>query len=168
MHIRFEIGDSRYGQLLLACTRRGIAALFLATTREALIAELKQAFAQAEIQECKGMAEFEQVKAYLNNPCQPFTLLLDMQGTTFQQQIWQALLSIPLGQTLSYSQLAEKLNKPKAFRAVANACGANKIAFLIPCHRVIGSNGAITGYRWGVERKREMLKYEQYCLQNEQ
>lgn len=168
MRLRCEIGQTRYGLALVACSERGLAALFFADTKEALVAELRQKFAQAEVQECEKLPELEQVKAHLDMPSQPFLLPLDIQGTAFQRQVWQTLLNIPVGQTLSYSQLAEKLNKPKAFRAVANACGANKIAYLIPCHRVIGSNGAITGYRWGVERKLEMLKYEQYCLQNDQ
>lgn len=168
MQLRYEIASCPYGQLLLACSESGIAALFLADSRAELLAEFEHAFPNSEKQLCSGMAELEVVQQLLKAPNMAVTVNLDLQGTAFQQQVWQALLGIAAGQTISYKQLAEQLGKPKAYRAVANACGANKIAILIPCHRVIASNGATTGYRWGVQRKEKILKYEQYCLQNEQ
>jgi AraC family transcriptional regulator of adaptative response/methylated-DNA-[protein]-cysteine methyltransferase len=87
-------------------------------------------------------------------------LPLDIQGTAFQQQVWQVLQTIPIGSTLSYQQVATQIGNPKAFRAVASACAANKLAIAIPCHRVVGSNGSLSGYRWGVERKKALLELE--------
>lgn len=166
--IWFAIDACRYGQLLVAKTEQGVCAVFLSETRGQLLEELHRTFRINKLVELPEFNELEQTKALINKPSACIHMSLDMQGTDFQQQVWQALLAIPIGQTLSYSQLAEKIGKPKAFRAVASACGANKLAVVVPCHRIIGSNGSITGYRWGIERKKEILKYEQFFLQNEQ
>jgi AraC family transcriptional regulator of adaptative response/methylated-DNA-[protein]-cysteine methyltransferase len=91
-------------------------------------------------------------------------LPLDIQGTAFQQQVWQVLQTIPVGSTISYQQVAAQIGNPKAFRAVASACAANKLAIAIPCHRVVGSNGSLSGYRWGVERKQALLELEKKPL----
>lgn len=166
--IVFAIDTCRYGQMLVAKTGQGVCAVFLSETRDQLLEELNRTFCVNQLVELPKFNELEQIKTLMNKPNISMQIDLDIQGTEFQKQVWQALLSIPVGQTLSYSQLAEKIGKPKAFRAVASACGANKLAVVVPCHRIIGSNGSITGYRWGVERKKEILKYEQFCLQNEQ
>ena len=101
-----------------------------------------------------------QVIGFVDEPTRGLALPLDVRGTAFQQQVWQALQRIPVGSTVSYSELAHKLGKPQASRAVAGACAANALAVAIPCHRVVRSDGAISGYRWGVERKRALLQHE--------
>lgn len=101
-----------------------------------------------------------QVIASINARDIPLSLPLDIQGTAFQQQVWQALRTIPCGETVSYQQIASAIGKPKAVRAVASACGANKLAIVIPCHRVVRGDGALSGYRWGVARKAQLLQRE--------
>jgi AraC family transcriptional regulator of adaptative response/methylated-DNA-[protein]-cysteine methyltransferase len=101
-----------------------------------------------------------QVVGFIEAPALGMNLPLDVRGTAFQERVWQALRKIPPGTTISYADLAERIGSPKAVRAVAQACGANRIAVAIPCHRVVRRDGDISGYRWGVERKRELLKRE--------
>jgi AraC family transcriptional regulator of adaptative response/methylated-DNA-[protein]-cysteine methyltransferase len=100
------------------------------------------------------------VIGFVENPGIGFDLPLDLRGTAFQQRVWQALREIPLGKTVSYSELAERIGLPKSTRAVAQACGANKIAVAVPCHRVVRNDGGLSGYRWGVERKRDLIERE--------
>ena len=101
-----------------------------------------------------------QLREYFAGTRRTFDLPLAPRGTAFQQQVWQALREIPSGQTASYRDIAERIGKPQAVRAVAGACAANKLAVIIPCHRVVRNDGAISGYRWGVERKRQLLEIE--------
>lgn len=160
--IRFAIGQCSLGAILVAQSQRGICAILLGDDADTLLRDLQDRFPKAELQ--GGDAGFEQLVAqvvgFVEAPDIGLNLPLDVRGTVFQQRVWQALRDIPAGSTASYAEIAERIGHPKAVRAVAQACGANAIAVAIPCHRVVRRNGDISGYRWGVERKRELLKRE--------
>ena len=160
--IYYGIGKSTLGKVLVAQSNVGICAIFLGDDAQQLIQDLHDRFSLAEI--IKGNINFKstltKVIKFIESPQIGLDLPLDIRGTVFQQQVWQALRKIPIGETISYKELSEKLGKPKSVRAVASACGANPLAIVIPCHRVIGSNGALSGYRWGLERKSVLLKKE--------
>ncbi len=125
-----------------------------------LLRDLKRRFPMAKISEVDSMVQAKDVVKLAENPMQTFSASLDIQGTAFQKSVWNALRNIPAGTTASYLDIAKKIGKPKAVRAVAQACGANHISIAIPCHRVVRSDGALSGYRWGVERKKELLERE--------
>jgi len=150
------------GRCLVAESARGICAILLADSDEQLLAELAQTFPGAR--RAPGSRAFNervaQVIRRLDNTDTPFTLPLDLRGTAFQLQVWQALREIPQGETVSYQQLARAIGKPGAVRAVARACAANKLAIIIPCHRVVRGDGALAGYRWGTARKARLLQRE--------
>ena len=160
--MRFALGETFLGTILVAATDRGIAAIQFGDDPDVLLRALQDRFPKAQL--VGGDAAFEQLVARvvgaLENPSAGFDLPLDVRGTAFQQRVWQALREIPAGTTVSYSDIAERLGAPKAVRAVAGACAANAIAVAIPCHRVVRSDGALSGYRWGVERKRALLDRE--------
>ena len=160
--IHYALGDSSLGKVLVGRSSRGICAILLGDDSEALLAELRGRFPKAELQ--PGEEGFEtligQVIQLVENPRQGLALPLDIRGTAFQARVWQALRAIPPGTTLSYAQLAAQLDQPTAVRAVAGACAANSLAVAIPCHRIVRSDGEPSGYRWGVARKRELLKRE--------
>lgn len=160
--IRFAIGQCSLGAILVAQSDRGICAILLGDDPEALLRELQDRFAQAHLH--GGDAHFEalvaQVVAFVEAPGLGLNLPLDVRGTAFQQRVWLALQDIPAGQTASYAQIAQRIGAPTAVRAVAQACAANALAVAIPCHRVVKSDGALSGYRWGVERKRALLTRE--------
>ena len=162
LQIRFGVGECSLGPILVAATGQGICAILLGDDAHALVQDLQARFPQAEL--LGGDRAFEQwmaqVIGFVDEPTRGLALPLDVRGTAFQQQVWQALQRIPVGSTVSYSELAHKLGKPQASRAVAGACAANALAVAIPCHRVVRSDGAISGYRWGVERKRALLQHE--------
>lgn len=160
--IRFVVGTCRLGEFLVAESERGICAILLGSTPESLIAELETVFPNARlIADDAGFAErVARVVSFLEHPASHFDLPLDIQGTAFQQQVWQALRAIPPGSTASYREIAERIGKPGAVRAVAGACAANRLAVIIPCHRVVRNDGALSGYRWGVERKQQLLNIE--------
>jgi AraC family transcriptional regulator of adaptative response/methylated-DNA-[protein]-cysteine methyltransferase len=160
--IRFAVGECSLGAILVAQSQRGICAILLDDDPDALVRELQDRFPRAQL--IGGDAEFErliaQVVGFIEAPSIGLNLPLDVRGTAFQERVWQALREIPPGSTVSYAQIAERIGAPKAVRAVAQACGANHIAVAIPCHRVVRRNGDIAGYRWGVDRKRELLRRE--------
>ena len=160
--IRFAVGDCALGAILVAQSQLGICAILLGDQPELLLRQLQDKFPKAEL--VGGDATFEQLVAqvvgFVEAPHLGLNLPLDVRGTAFQQRVWQALGSIPPGSTASYAEIAERIGAPKAVRAVAQACGANPIAVAIPCHRVVRRDGDISGYRWGVERKRELLRRE--------
>lgn len=162
-HISFAVGQSKLGSILVAQSRQGICAITLGDDPEQLLKDLQDLFPNAEL--IGGDAAFEQLVAqvvgFVEAPEIGWHLPLDIQGTAFQQRVWQALQQIPIGTTVTYSQLAEQLGQPKAVRAVASACANNKIAVAIPCHRVIRQDGSLAGYRWGIERKQQLLEHEQ-------
>lgn len=158
----YTFSDCALGRCLVAESERGICAILLDDSDEQLLAQLQAIFPRA--QRAQANAAFSsrvaQVIKRLDNADAPFTLPLDLRGTAFQLQVWQALREIPTGETVSYQELAKKLGKPNAVRAVASACGANKLAIVIPCHRVVRSDGALSGYRWGMARKAQLLQRE--------
>ena len=160
--IRFAVGQCSLGAILVAHSGQGLCAILLGDDPDALVRDLQDRFAQAEL--VGGDAGYEslvaRVVAFVEAPGQGLDLPLDVQGTAFQQRVWQALRSIPAGQTASYAEIAARIGAPTATRAVAQACGANALAVAIPCHRVVRSDGALSGYRWGVERKRALLARE--------
>lgn len=160
--IRFAIGQCSLGALLVAQSQRGICAILLDDDPELLLRDLQDRFPRARL--IGADAGFEQLVAqvvgFIEAPALGLNLPLDVRGTAFQERVWQALREIPPGATVDYGQLAERIGAPNAQRAVAQACAANAIAVAIPCHRVVRRDGDISGYRWGVERKRELLRRE--------
>ena len=160
--IRHAIGHSTLGLVLVAATERGICAIFLGDDPAALHTDLTSRFPRARLQlaDAAFQSWIERVVAFVDAPGTGLELPLDIRGTAFQRRVWEVLQSIPPGQTLSYAEVASRLGQPSAVRAVAGACAANKLAVAVPCHRVVGSDGALTGYRWGVGRKRALLQRE--------
>jgi AraC family transcriptional regulator of adaptative response/methylated-DNA-[protein]-cysteine methyltransferase len=162
VEIRFATGECFLGKILVAASLKGICAIFLGDDPEILERDLRTRFPKALV--VTGDADFEQtitkVTAFIEAPAKGLDLPLDIQGTAFQQRVWQALREIPIGTRLSYQQVAEKIGDPHSVRAVAKACASNSIAIAIPCHRVVRKDGDISGYRWGVGRKRKLLERE--------
>lgn len=160
--IRFAVGASSLGAILVAQSQRGICTILLGDDPDRLVRDLQDQFPKAQL--IGGDGDFErlvaQVVGFIEAPGIGLNLPLDVRGTVFQQRVWQALRDIPPGETASYAEIAERIGAPKAVRAVAQACAANHIAVAIPCHRVVRRDGDISGYRWGVERKRELLRRE--------
>lgn len=160
--IRFAVAQCSLGALLVAATSRGLCAISLGDDPEALVRELQDRFPHAEL--AGADAEFErwvaQVIGFVESPHIGLSLPLDVRGTAFQQRVWQALRDVPAGETASYAQIAERIGSPRAVRAVAQACASNTLAVAIPCHRIVRHDGALSGYRWGVERKRALLAHE--------
>ena len=138
--------------------------MLFGTSRQELAVELRNRFPNAVFQEAEGGSDFERwVKhtvEYLDGSCLRFDLPLDLRGTAFQERVWRALLEIPNGQTASYAEVARRIGRPKAARAVASACAANPVAVVVPCHRVVRTDGGLSNYRWGVDRKRRLLERE--------
>ncbi|CNI13091.1 bifunctional DNA-binding transcriptional regulator/O6-methylguanine-DNA methyltransferase Ada [Yersinia pekkanenii] len=160
--LHFAVGESSLGAILMAKSELGICAILLGDSPALLVQQLQDKFPQAEL--IGGETEFEQwfaqVVGLVEAPQLGLDLPLDIRGTAFQQRVWQALREIPAGETASYGDIATKIGSPKAVRAVASACAANILAVAIPCHRVIRQDGALSGYRWGVERKQQLLEKE--------
>jgi AraC family transcriptional regulator of adaptative response/methylated-DNA-[protein]-cysteine methyltransferase len=160
--IRFAIGESSLGSILVAQSARGICAISIGDDPEAMVRDLQDRFPQAQL--IGADREFEklvaQVVGFVEAPRIGLDLPLDVRGTAFQQRVWRALRKIPAGKTVSYTDIARRIGAPKAVRAVAQACGANPVAVAIPCHRVVRNDGALSGYRWGIERKRALLDKE--------
>jgi AraC family transcriptional regulator, regulatory protein of adaptative response / methylated-DNA-[protein]-cysteine methyltransferase len=160
--IRYAIGESSLGPLLVAASDRGVCAIFFGDDADALVRDLRRQFPRALV--TGGGPEFDdllgKVIGFVENPRRDLDLPLDIRGTAFQRRVWEALRRIPLGATASYGDIAKAIGSPKSVRAVGRACGSNPIALAIPCHRVVGSSGSLTGYRGGVERKRVLLAKE--------
>lgn len=184
--IRYALADSPLGRVLVATTHRGLCAVLFADTDAEAAAALRERFPQAVLRAANAaphpapgpaphsashpaqVAEQDTslpdavrfVLSHLRESPSAATLPFDVRATAFQQRVWRALLQIPRGQTRSYAQIAQAIGSPKAVRAVGTACGANPLAVVVPCHRVVGADGRLTGYRWGVERKRKLLELE--------
>jgi AraC family transcriptional regulator of adaptative response/methylated-DNA-[protein]-cysteine methyltransferase len=160
--IRFAVGQCWLGSILVAATDKGVCAISLGDNPDALVRDLQDRFPQASL--IGGDQDFEQwmaqVVGFVATPTHGLDLPLDIRGTAFQQRVWQALRDIPPGTTASYHEIAAHIGRPQAARAVAQACALNPLAVAIPCHRVVRTDGALSGYRWGVERKRALLEYE--------
>lgn len=160
--IRFAVGECSLGSVLVATSDKGVCAILLGDDPDALVRDLQDRFDRAEL--IGGDPEFEalvaRVVGLVENPRQGLDLPLDVRGTAFQHRVWRALREIPPGSRESYADVARRIGAPKAVRAVAGACAANALAIAIPCHRVVRQDGALSGYRWGVERKAALLERE--------
>ncbi len=161
-HIRYAIADSPLGRLLIAATPRGICHIAFADTEAALLTSLQSTFPKAELKQMDRELSYavEAVIAALTETPSAQTLPIDVRATAFQTRVWRALQDIPRGETRTYSEIAAAIGSPTSVRAVATACASNPLAVLVPCHRVIGKSGALTGYRWGLDRKRRLLEAE--------
>ncbi len=162
MKINWTITDCDLGRLLVARTEKGICSVKFGDDDSKLFDELKTEYSMAEISEDNNnLKEFvKEIVEHLKGNKPQLDLPIDVQATAFQMQVWETLRKIPYGETLSYGEVAEKIGNKKAVRAVASACAKNRVALVIPCHRVIGSNGKMSGYRWGIERKKALLDKE--------
>ena len=160
--VRFTVGECSLGPILVAASDKGICAILFGKDSGTLLRDLKAQFPRARL--IGGDKVFEELTAkvvgFVEDPAKGLDLPLDVRGTAFQHRVWDALRRIPPGSTASYAEIAEKISAPKAVRAVARACATNRIAVAIPCHRVVRSDGALSGYRGGVERKRALLDKE--------
>jgi AraC family transcriptional regulator of adaptative response/methylated-DNA-[protein]-cysteine methyltransferase len=160
--IRFAVGECSLGSVLVARSPKGVCAILLGDDPDALVRDLQDRFPRATL--VGGDTAFEQTVAmvigFVERPATGLQLPLDVRGTAFQQRVWQALREIPAGQTATYSEIAARIGAPNAARGVAQACGANALAVAIPCHRVVRTDGSLSGYRWGVARKQSLLDKE--------
>jgi AraC family transcriptional regulator, regulatory protein of adaptative response / methylated-DNA-[protein]-cysteine methyltransferase len=160
--IRTAFADCPFGRLLIGATDKGVCFLGFAEPDDALKGDLRRRFPRARIlADDDGLREIlDAVLAFLKEPKQALDLPLDLRGTAFQQRVWRTLSQIPVGETRTYGEVARLMSQPKAVRAVARSCATNPVALAVPCHRVIGGDGALTGYRWGVPRKQALLERE--------
>jgi AraC family transcriptional regulator of adaptative response/methylated-DNA-[protein]-cysteine methyltransferase len=160
--IRFAVGESSLGAILVATSEIGVAAILIGADPEALVRDLQERFPNADL--IGGDDAFEsfvaRVVGFVESPAIGLDLPLDVRGTVFQRRVWKALCAIPAGRTASYSEIAAAIGAPKAARAVASACAANALAVAIPCHRVVRNDGSLSGYAWGVDRKRALIDRE--------
>lgn len=160
--VRFAVGECWLGTILVAATEQGICAVWLGSDPQSLLDELQRQYSNATI--LGGDSTFEtwvaQIVGFISDPGSGLDLPFDIRGTAFQIQVWNALREIPVGTTVTYSEIAEKIGRADAVRAVASACAANSVAVIIPCHRVVRIGRALAGYRWGIERKKGLLQHE--------
>jgi AraC family transcriptional regulator of adaptative response/methylated-DNA-[protein]-cysteine methyltransferase len=160
--IRFAVGACSLGAILVAATERGICAVLMGDDPEPLVRDLQDRFPKAQLigADAGFEATVAQVIGLVEAPRIGLNLPLDVRGTAFQQRVWAALRAIPAGETVSYTELARRIGSPAAVRAVAGACAANPVAVAIPCHRVVRTDGGLSGYRWGIERKAQLIARE--------
>jgi len=160
--IHFAVGECSLGSILVAKSERGVCAILLGDNPDQLARDLQNRFPNSNL--VGGDVGFERIVSkvvgFVEAPALGLELPLDVRGTVFQQRVWQVLQKIPAGATASYADVAKRIGAPKSVRAVARACGANPLAVAIPCHRVVRSDGSLSGYRWGIERKRALLERE--------
>lgn len=168
--ICYVITQCSLGMILVATSSRGICAILLGDNEQKLLQELTDMFPQSRITCGNTRIEHlaEKIAEFIEIPLRDIDLPLDIQGTKFQQKVWQTLREIPAGTTVSYSEIARLIGAPKSVRAVASACAANKLAVAIPCHRAIRSDGKISGYRWGIKRKHDLLDKEKTIIKSTQ
>ena len=160
--IKFAVGQTSLGAILVASSKKGVASILLGDDAEQLVRNLQDRFPKARLigADRDYEALVARVVGFVETPGIGLNLPLDVRGTAFQQRVWQALQEIPVGDTVSYTEIARRIGSPKAMRAVAGACAANNLAVAIPCHRVVRNDGSLSGYAWGVERKRVLLARE--------
>lgn len=160
--IRFALGQTSLGAILVASSKKGVASILLGNDPDALLRQLQDRFPKAKLigADKDYEALVARVVGFIEAPQIGLDLPLDVRGTAFQRRVWQALQEIPVGQTVSYTEIAQRIGSPKAVRAVAGACAANNLAVAIPCHRVVRNDGTPSGYAWGVERKKVLLDRE--------
>ncbi|MEW6644120.1 MAG: methylated-DNA--[protein]-cysteine S-methyltransferase [Pseudomonadota bacterium] len=162
-HVVYATGDSALGKILVARSAVGICAIFMGETEEELVADLTARFPGGALVRngSSGNEDLAKILRFIDKPSAGLDLQFDMRhGTAFQRRVWGVLLTVPCGSIITYSALARRIGQPEAVRAVASACAANAIALGIPCHRVLRSDGTLSGYRWGVERKRALINRE--------
>src|SRR3954447_18632137 len=160
--IRFALGQTSLGAILVASSKKGVASILLGNDPDALLRQLQDRFPKAKLigADKDYEALVARVVGFIEAPQIGLDLPLDVRGTAFQRRVWQALQEVPVGHTVSYTEIAQRIGSPRAVRAVAGACAANNLAVAIPCHRVVRIDGAVSGYAWGVERKRVLLDRE--------
>ncbi|MCS6840750.1 MAG: methylated-DNA--[protein]-cysteine S-methyltransferase [Roseiflexaceae bacterium] len=160
--VRYTVAPCAFGHVLAAATERGICAVALGDDPAALVNDLRRAFRAMPIVRDIALPNhwMDALLDYLHGARMDLDLPLDVAATPFQQMVWNALRAIPYGETQTYRQVAQRIGRPRATRAVARACASNPAALIIPCHRVVRSNGALGGYRWGIERKRALIAHE--------
>lgn len=158
--VAYAFGQSTLGHVLVARNPKGICALLIGSDRERLAAELRKDFPEAEVADARLASDIAAVVAMIENSREATDLALDLRGSDFEIKVWQALRAIPAGRTMSYSELAETIGMKGMAREVGEACAANRIAVAVPCHRILRKDGSISGYRWGVHRKRALLQRE--------
>ncbi len=158
--VQYSVSDCTLGSVLVASSDQGVCAVLLGQSPAVLRQDLQTRFPGARLNASEPTSLHEKVVAFVNAPHGGFDVPLDARGTDFQQKVWQALREIPAGATASYLDIANRIGSPKSVRAVAAACAANPIAVAIPCHRVVRADGGLSGYRWGIERKRALLARE--------
>jgi AraC family transcriptional regulator of adaptative response/methylated-DNA-[protein]-cysteine methyltransferase len=160
--IRFALGETSLGAILVASSKKGVASILLGDDPDALLRQLQDRFPKASLigADREYEALIARVVGFVEAPQIGLDLPLDVRGTAFQRRVWQSLQEIPIGQTVSYAEVAQRIGSPRAVRAVARACAANDLAVVIPCHRVVRNDGALSGYAWGVERKKMLLDRE--------
>jgi AraC family transcriptional regulator of adaptative response/methylated-DNA-[protein]-cysteine methyltransferase len=165
--IRFAVGQTTLGTVLVASSTKGIAAILIGDDPDALTRELQDRLPDAHLvhasRDCESLVA--PIVGLVDTPGSSMALPLDVRGTAFQRRVWQALRKIPVGKKVTYAEVARRIGLPKAVRAVAGACAANNLAVAIPCHRVVRTDGSLSGYAWGVERKRLLLEREAECSQ---
>lgn len=163
-HLRYTTGHCQFGGLLFAVCDAGVAAILLGDSDGAMVEDLQQRFPRATLEEDRAglQQDMQTLLHYVDHPLGELQLLhpLAAYGSEFQKKVWAELASVPAGQTITYTELARRIGNPAAVRAVAGACAANPLAMVVPCHRVLRSDGGISGYRWGVERKKKLIELE--------
>jgi AraC family transcriptional regulator, regulatory protein of adaptative response / methylated-DNA-[protein]-cysteine methyltransferase len=164
--IKFATGKSELGAVLVARSAAGVCAILIGDGTEVLKRDLAEEFTDAKlVRDDRALrTDLEKILTFIKTPAKGLDLPLDTRGTPFQRRVWAALLGVRVGYKITYAALASRIGEPHAIRAVANACAANAIALAIPCHRVVRSDGALAGYRWGAERKRRMVEKEAKAL----
>jgi AraC family transcriptional regulator, regulatory protein of adaptative response / methylated-DNA-[protein]-cysteine methyltransferase len=160
--IKFAVGQTSLGAILVASSKKGVAAILLGNEPDALVRSLQDRFPKVHLigADSDYEALIARIVGFVEAPGIGLDLPLDVRGTAFQQRVWQALQEIPAGEKVSYAEIARRIGSPKAVRAVAGACAANNLAVAVPCHRVVRDDGSLSGYAWGVERKRALLDRE--------
>ncbi|MGO1463170.1 MAG: methylated-DNA--[protein]-cysteine S-methyltransferase [Marinobacter sp.] len=161
--ISWQAGHCYLGEVLVACSHTGVCAVLPGESRDELVAELARRFPDAILIHANDSRAdwFASVMRYLIDSRRPLSVALDLRGTEFQCRVWQTLRDIPSGSSASYGDIARRMGMPAASRAVAGACAANPLAVVVPCHRVLRSDGSLSGYRWGIRRKQAVLSHEQ-------
>ena|SRR5690554_276626 len=163
--VSYLLGESTLDTVLVAQTPKGVCALFMGEDSEALESALRELYPNARRADARHASPnvkgiLSEVIAFIDAPAQELDIALDLHGTDFQRRVWQALRQVPLGQRATYAEIARAIGRPTASRAVAGACAANRVSLAVPCHRIVRSDGGLSGYRWGVARKRALLERE--------
>jgi AraC family transcriptional regulator of adaptative response/methylated-DNA-[protein]-cysteine methyltransferase len=164
--IIYSILDTILGKMLIAATHHGVCSIRFGSDENELLANLKDEFPHADCQpNSEKLSQWIDIlNRYFNGYTEPLDIPLDVQPTAFRAKVWEELRRIPFGETRSYTQVAQAIGQPSAVRAVASACAANPVAIVTPCHRVVHNDGSVSGYRWGVERKKALLESEHKIL----